>query len=159
MKYDWFCFWMVLYKEAEKVEFGDDDFSNAREIKKIQILFEKMSEIYLLKFKPSDIAKMWANFDKNKNNSYKEAYNEFAAYLYYATDRMNINRWLYLKMNLNLAFDLAYAKVDASRWHEECGKWNENYESILEVEMNKWFDENFDRLYKEYVKKDDENDL
>ena len=39
--------------------------------------------------------------------------------LYYATDRMNINRWLCLQMNINRAKDLIYeAWTGQHYWHD-----------------------------------------
>ena len=149
MKYNMYKFWIVLKNECDKVILTNNDFENAKQIKRIQILFEKMSEIFLSEFDVKDLARMYTDFNQNKTGStYTEVFKNFKNYVYCVSDRMNINRWLHAKMLINMAFDLAYMNVDAKEWYNKCFKWTEDSNiGILEEEVNKWFNENFDNLY------------
>ena len=141
MKYNMFKFWMVFKNECDKAVLTDNDFENAKAIKKIQLLFERMSEIFLVEFNCKDLSKMYTDFNQRDVG---ETFEEFKNYVYYASDRMNINRWLHAKMLINMAFDFAYAAVDAKEWYEKCSKWiGDSDVSILEDEVNKWFNDNF----------------
>ena len=70
-----------------------------------------------------DMVEMWANLDSVRQETYQEYYDEFRDYLMYATDRMEINRWLYLQLLINKTYDLAYdeyrKEYDWRNWTDE----------------------------------------
>ena len=70
-----------------------------------------------------DMVEMWANLDSLRQETYQECYDEFRDYLMYATDRMGINRWLYLQLLINKTYDLAYdeycKKHDWRNWTDK----------------------------------------
>ena len=62
---------------------------------------------------------MWCNIEDLNNITYKDSYNEFIDCLYYATDRMSINRWLYLQIYINRTNDLVYDLWEKEYyWHD-----------------------------------------
>lgn len=108
MKTD-FIYWNTFYEYLiNNFKLNGDLTHDAKVIKETQYLWREASKRYLKNVKPKDLKDMWCNIEDLNNITYKDSYNEFIDYLYYATDRMNINRWLHLQMNINRAKDLIY---------------------------------------------------
>lgn len=90
--------WQKLYNEFDGV-----DFSIESERKRFREEFRRLSELWInqVDFYPEDYADMWCEgYDSTK--SVMEHYYDALGYLQYATDRMNLNRWLYIQIRLNL---------------------------------------------------------
>ena len=98
---DWFERWFALYKKHEEANFKEEKARQAFEKD-----FTELSKEWLdTEFKSIDFADAWCNIsDMVLNGELKtpeEAYNAARAYLEYVTDRMCINRWLYIRTLLN----------------------------------------------------------
>ena len=108
MKTD-FIYWNTFYEYLiNNFKLNGDLTNDAKVIKETQYLWQEASKRYLKNVKPKDLKDMWCNIEDLNNITYKDSYNEFIDYLYYATDRMSINRWLYLQMCINRASDFVY---------------------------------------------------
>lgn len=110
MKTD-YIYWNTFYEYLKQscFELNGDLTRDAKVINETLLLWRNASKEFLKKCDSIDLSNLWCDFDKNMyGNSYKRFYIEFMDYLYYATDRMNINRWLYLQMCINRAKDLIY---------------------------------------------------
>ena len=108
MKID-FIYWNTFYEYLiNNFKLNGDLTHDAKVIKETQYLWREASKRYLKNVKPKDLKDMWCNIEDLNNITYKDSYNEFIDYLYYATDRMSINRWLYLQMCINYLSDLIY---------------------------------------------------
>lgn len=99
--------WQYWLKLAEKYEYID--FTKAEDRKRFREEFEELSVIWFSKnierymdF-PKALSEMWC--DIHKENHIKESiasiYRRARGYLEYASDRMYINRWLYIRLLLN----------------------------------------------------------
>jgi hypothetical protein len=149
---DSYIFWMVLKDECDKVVLTDDDYLNATQIKNICCKFDLMSKSFLKNLKPEEFYDIWCE-TKNLNKGYKELFEEFSGYLWYASDRMNINRWLYCRLNITNAVNSFYNEL--VKTETESKKW---FELTNEIEINakNWFESEFETLYK--AKEDSENE-
>ena len=138
MKID-FIYWNTFYEYLiNNFKLNGDLTHDAKVIKETQYLWREASKRYLKNVKPKDLKDMWCNIEDLNNITYKDSYNEFIDYLYYATDRMNPNRWLYLQMCINRASDLVYEswvnKYHLNDWiHKVKGGWGD-YGCITKLE-------------------------
>lgn len=108
MKID-FIYWNTFYEYLiNNFKLNGDLTNDAKVIKETQYLWQEASKRYLKNVKPKDLKDMWCNIEDLNNITYKDSYNKFIDYLYYATDRMSINHWLYLQMCINRTNDLVY---------------------------------------------------
>lgn len=108
MKTD-FIYWNTFYEYLiNNFKLNGDLTHDAKVIKETQYLWREASKRYLKNVKPKDLKDIWYNIEDLNNITYKNSYNKFIDYLYYATDRMNINRWLCLQMTINYIVDLIY---------------------------------------------------
>lgn len=104
-----FEYWSTLLGCLEKNKLNGDIIHDAKIINHTLYLWQNASFDYLKISNTRDLTEMWCNIEEiNKRFSYIECYNEFIEYLFYAEDRMNINRWLYLQMCINRTADLVY---------------------------------------------------
>ena len=119
MKID-FIYWNTFYEYLiNNFKLNGDLTNDAKVIEETRCLWREVSKRYLKNVKPKDLKDMWCNIEDLNNITYKDSYNEFIDYLYYATDRMNVNRWLCLQMNINRAKDLIYeAWTGQHYWHD-----------------------------------------
>lgn len=126
MKTD-YIYWNTFYEYLNNnFKLNGDLTNDAKVIKKTQYLWQEASKRYLKNVKPKDLKDMWCNIEDLNNITYKDSYNKFIDYLYYATDRMNINRWLLLQMSINRAKDLIYkAWTEQYNWSE----WTDKIEN------------------------------
>ena len=126
MKID-FIYWNTFYEYLiNNFKLNGDLTNDAKVIKETEYLWREASKRYLKNVKPKDLKDMWCNIEDLNNITYKDSYNEFIDYLYYATDSMNTNRWLYLQMNINRAKDLIYkAWTEQYNWSE----WTDKIEN------------------------------
>lgn len=140
-----FDYWNTLQKYFKKDEFqlNGDIVHDARIIKRMQYIWQYASKKYLKNIDDwESFAQIWTNLDKLiEIKSYQESYDTFMSYLFYCTDRMNLNRWLYLQMCINKASDLIYKdyykKYDASHWSSEvCDGWCEDYNYTYNLEKD-----------------------
>ena len=130
MKID-FIYWNTFYEYLiNNFKLNGDLTHDAKVIKETQYLWREASKRYLKNVKPKDLKDMWCNIEDLNNITYKDSYNEFIDYLYYATDRMSINRWLYLQIYINRTNDLVH-----DLWEKEYN-W---YDWTKEIE-NGWSD-------------------
>ena len=102
-------FYMNILKKKE--ELNGEIKHDARVIKHTQFLWKSASKKYINKLDKKDLMDLWCDIDNlSKNKSYETLYKEFVEYLYYASDRMNLNHWAYLQLCICKAADLIYAK-------------------------------------------------
>lgn len=126
-----FDYWDTLYQYFDKDEFklNGDIIHDARIIERIKYLYQNASKKYL-KINVESLVQIWTNIDEIvKITTYKDAYEMFISYLFYATDRMNPNRWLFLQMCINRASNFIY----------------DNYSKTYK--NDNWFDEICDGFY------------
>lgn len=109
MKTD-FIYWNTLYEYLiNNFKLNGNLTNDAKVIKETEYLWREGSKRYLKNVKPKNFVSVWCDIEcLNNNVTYEDFYNRFMDSLYYATDRMNINRWLLLQMNINRAKDLIY---------------------------------------------------
>lgn len=140
-----FDYWNTLQKYFEKDEFqlNGDIVHDARIIKRVQYIWQYASKKYLKNIDDIEsFAQIWMDMnDFIEIKSYQESYDNFMSYLFYCTDRMNLNRWLSLQMSINKASDLIYEdyckKYDASHWSSEvCDGWCEDYNYTYNLEKD-----------------------
>lgn len=142
-----FYFWNTLYEYLDKDEFklNGDIVHDARIIERVKYLWQNASKKYLKNVEIKNLTTVWINIDEFTSiqlNSYKGNYETFISYLFYATDRMNPNRWLSLQMLINRASDLVYKDYYTeygynSGWTEKIkGGWSKNYSSVCNLELN-----------------------
>lgn len=102
-----FFHWTYWLKLAEKYE--NVDFTNPEDRKQFRKDFEELSVKWFSKniesytdF-PKDLSKMWCSFHTEDRSikSIDSTYRAAREYLEYASDRMYINRWLYVRLLLN----------------------------------------------------------
>ena len=143
-------YWNVLYEYIkEKEELNGEIKHDARIIKHAQFLWKNASKKYINKLDKKDLMDLWCDIDNlSKNQSYETLYKEFVEYLYYASDRMNLNRWSYLQLCIGKAADLIYAKYcdiykyapwseticDGYVYNSDYTSWKTNLELLCEKE-------------------------
>ena len=105
-----YIYWNTICDYFYKDEFNLSNYvvKDAKTINHIKYLWKCASKKYLKNQDIDDMVEMWANLDSLRQETYQECYDEFRDYLMYATDRMEINRWLYLQLLINKTYDLAY---------------------------------------------------
>ena len=105
-------YWNVLYEYLkEKEELNGEIKHDARIIKHAQFLWKSASEKYINELDKKDLMDLWCDIDSlSRNQNYKALYREFVEYLNYASDRMNLNRWIYLQLCIGKAADLVYSR-------------------------------------------------
>lgn len=131
MKTD-FIYWNTFYEYLiNNFKLNGDLTNDAKVIIKAEYLWGEASKRYLKNIKSENFVSVWCDVEcLNNKVTYKDSYNKFIDYLYYATDSMNINRWLYLQMCINRSNDLIYkAWTEQYNWSE----WTDKIE-------NGWFD-------------------
>lgn len=109
MKID-FIYWNTFYEYLiNNFKLNGDLTNDAKIIRKTEYLWKEASKRYLKNIKSENFVSVWCDIEYLNNNvTYEDFYNRFMDFLYYSTDRMNINRWLQLQMNINRAKDLIY---------------------------------------------------
>ena len=120
MKTD-FIYWNTFYEYLiNNFKLNGDLTHDAKVIIKAKYLWREASKRYLKNVKSKNFVSVWCDIECFNNNvTYEVFYNRFMYLLYYATDRMNINRWLHLQMNINSAKDLIYeAWTGQYYWHD-----------------------------------------
>lgn len=143
-------YWNVLYEHLkEKEELNGEIKHDARIIKHTQFLWKSASKKYINKLDKKDLMDLWCDIDNlSKNQSYETLYKEFVEYLYYASDRMNLNRWAYLQLCIGKATDLIYSKYcdiykyaswseticDGYAYNRDYTSWKTNLELLCEKE-------------------------
>lgn len=139
-----FDYWKTLQKYFEKEEFqlNGDIVHDARIIKRVQYIWQHASKKYLKSIDTKSFVQIWINLDSFiEIKSYQKGYDTFMSYLFYCTDRMNPNRWLFLQMCINKASDLIYKdyydKYDASHWSDEvCDGYCEDCNYMYKLEKD-----------------------
>ena len=97
--------WQYWYHLAHV--YDKADFSNSEVRSNFRKEFEKLSVIWFTKnFEKyedfsKDLSEMWCG-PIDKPEDIEDAYKQARGYLEYASDRMYINRWLYIRLLLNL---------------------------------------------------------
>lgn len=113
--YDYFC--------KDEFELSNEVIKDAKIISHIKYLWKCASKKYLKNQDINDMVEMWTNLNSLRQETYQECYDKFRDYLMYATDRMGINRWLYLQLLINKAYDLVYDKYrkeyNGENWIDE----------------------------------------
>ena len=126
-----FDYWNTLVKHINTEEFklNGEILHDARTIKKIQYLWKSASERYVKNLDKEDFIDLWCDIDSlSKNQCYETLCKEFIGYLYYASDRMTINRWTYLQLCINKAADLVYLQYcETYDWKEWSNKICDGY--------------------------------
>lgn len=99
--------WQYWFRLAEK--YKDIDFTKPEDRKQFRKDFEELSVKWFTRnienytdF-PEDLSKMWCSFHTEDRSikSIDSIYRAAREYLEYASDRMYINRWLYVRLLLN----------------------------------------------------------
>ena len=105
-----YIYWNTICDYFYKDEFNlsNDFVMDAKTINHINYLCNCARQAYLKNQDIDDMVEMWANLDSLRQETYQECYDDFRSYLMYATDKMRINRWLYLQLLINKTYDLAY---------------------------------------------------
>lgn len=131
MKTD-FIYWNTFYEYLiNNFKLNGDLTHDAKVIIKAEYLWREASKRYLKNIKSENFVSVWCDVEcLNNKVTYKDSYNKFIDYLFYATDSMNINRWLYLQMCINRTNGLVY-----DLWKKEYN-W---HDWIKEIE-NGWSD-------------------
>lgn len=133
-------YWDTLYEYLDKEEFklNDNIVHDAKIIKRVQYLWRNASEEYLKNVEAKYLTKVWTNIDSVMElTTYKNAYKTFIYYLFYATDRMNPNRWLYLQMCINRASDFVSKKYKGNDWtNEVCDGYCEDSGYFYNIERD-----------------------
>ena len=99
------------YKDWEKLvnRYYNLDFSDEKIRRRFREDFEEISRLmwahWISHMDVEDLAaelsEAWFNLENIKYKSVVEAYDEALSYCWYASDRMNINRWLRIRTLLN----------------------------------------------------------
>ncbi len=97
-------YWYNLACNYEHADFSDSDTRNKfrKEFERLSIIwFNKSFENY--KDFAKDLSEMWCGLmnDREWPEDIEDAYKQARDYLEYASDRMYINRWLYIRLLLN----------------------------------------------------------
>ena len=100
--------WEKFYELGESIE--DKEYT-LEEMKNIQTCWKDLSKVFLNHIKVDDLLDMFTSLDSTilaDNQTGNELLQEFASYLCYASDRMNINRWCRLQLTLENAINNRY---------------------------------------------------
>ena len=162
MKTD-YIYWNTFYEYLNNnFKLSGDLTHDAKVIKKTQYLWQEVSKRFLKKVKPRNLAEMWCEYNFSKF-TYYELYQGFLNYLSYASDRMNINRWLYLQLSINKLADYIYQlwtnENNFAEWTEKIENgWNELFPySKLQFDCSKEFKTAIKPLIVENQEKENEN--
>lgn len=101
---DWADTWFAFYEAHECLNLSDpEDRALLREH------FDELSELWLVRCTSQDMFyDAWVNPETIRdlyNGTIEDAYKDAMATIYYACDRMNINRWLHVRLALNTDVD------------------------------------------------------
>ena len=135
-------YWSTLLGYLEKEKLNSDIIHDAKIINRTLYLWQNASFDYLKITNTKDLVEMWCNIEEiNTRSSYISSYSEFIGYLFYAEDRMNPNRWLYLQMCINRASDLVYKEYcknfDWNNWEKDvCDGFYEGKGYFYNIEKN-----------------------
>lgn len=102
--------WEKFYELGESIE--DKEYTY-QEMEKIDIQWKELSRVFLNHVKIDDLLDMFTYLDSSilcDNQTGNELLQEFASYLCYASDRMNINRWCRLQLTLQNAMNNRYGE-------------------------------------------------
>lgn len=127
MKTD-YIYWNTFYEYLiNNFKLNGDLTNDAKVIRETEYLWREASKRYLKNVKSENFVSVWCDVEcLNNKVTYKDSYNKFIDYLYYAIDRMNTNRWLYLQMCINRTNDLIYkAWTEQYNWSE----WTDKIEN------------------------------
>lgn len=100
--------WEKFYDLGESIE--DKEYT-LEEMKNIQTSWKDLSKVFLNHIKIDDLLDMFTYLNSTilaDNQTGNELLQEFASYLCYASDRMNINRWCRLQLTLENAINNRY---------------------------------------------------
>ena len=127
MKTD-FIYWNTFYEYLiNNFKLNGDLTHDAKVIIKAKYLWREASKRYLKNVKSKNFVSVWCDIEcLNNNVTYEVFYNRFMYLLYYATDRMNTNRWLLLQMSINRAKDLIYEEWTGQHYWDDWTKEIEN---------------------------------
>ena len=120
-----YMYWKTIcdYFYKDEFELSNEVIKDAKTINHVQYLWKCASKKYLKNQDIDDMVEMWTNLNSLRQETYQECYDKFRPYLMYATDRMGINRWLYLQLLINKASDLVYDRYckeyDCRNWTDE----------------------------------------
>lgn len=114
---------------------------DAKVIKETQYLWREASKRYLKNMKPNYLVEMYCHVKEKECDNYEKYYKQFISYLYYSTDRMNINRWLCLQMTINYIADLIY-----NEWIDQF-----NYKNWTQTIENGWTKKGITQLQEDCV--------
>lgn len=136
-----FEYWSTLYEYLDKkCKLNGDIIHDAKTIQRVLNLWRNASFDYLKISNTQDLVEMWCNIEEiSRMDSYINSYGGFIDYLFYAEDRMNLNRWLYLQMCINKASDLVYKEYcknfDWNNWSKEvCGGYCDERKYFYNIE-------------------------
>lgn len=155
-----FDYWNTLYEYLDKKEFklNGDIIHDARIIKRVQYLWENASEKYLESLDIKYLVKIWTDIDDIvKLTTYKEIYETFISYLFYATDRMVLNRWSFLQTLINRASDFVFKEYKGNNWTDEVcdGFWGDRYTYNIEINCQTEWEEKILPLIKQAQRNED----
>ena len=120
-----YIYWNTICDYFYKDEFNlsNDVVNDAKTINHIKYLWRCASKEYLKNQDIDDMVEMQIDIDSLRQETYQGCYDEFRSYLMCLSDRIGINRWLYLQLLINKAYDLVYDRYckeyDWRNWTDE----------------------------------------
>lgn len=106
----------ALYEKCEKIENINDN------IKEVMSEWNKLTDKLFMMFTKEEIIEalkeLYTRLDEELLGSPKEQWENFVGYLYYCSDRMNMNRWCRLQLLLKNISDLVY--IERNRKKDTC---------------------------------------
>lgn len=125
-------YWNTLYEYFDKMKLNGKIEHDAKIIQRVQYLWQNASKEYLKNEEAEVLARIWVNVESVVElTTYEDAYKEFISYLFYTSDRMNPNRWLFLQLCISRASDLVYTKYEGCWISEVCNGFYEGYENYF----------------------------
>lgn len=118
-----FTYWntLYLYLRNRNGELNGDIVNDAKIINKAKKLWQIASYNYLQNISVNDLLEMCIRNPMDEEN-YMVAYDAFLWYLFYASDRMCVNRWLKAQNTIMFCADKIYTEYeynfDSSKWDE-----------------------------------------
>lgn len=165
MKTD-FIYWNTFYEYLiNNFKLNGDLTNDAKVIEKTQYLWQEASKRYLKNVKAKDFVSVWCDIEcLNNNVTYEDFYNKFMDSLYYATDRMNVNRWLCLQMSIDRAKDLIYEVWTGQHYWNDWKKeiesgWSQSFATKLQEDCANEFKTVIKPLIKSERKTKIENEI
>lgn len=106
-------YWNTFYEylNRDEFKFNGDVKHDAKIVCRTYYLWQNASKKYLKKVTVNELTDMWVDCRVTYEiKSYEGLYKEFIDYLHYATDRMNLRRWLFLQLVIIKAKEMVYNK-------------------------------------------------